>query len=157
MPTILVALLVGLIAASAGAAPNAVERTEGALVFSASVAKATVAPGEAVGMRLTVRNTGGTPQVVTFMSAQRFEFIVRRARGDEVWRWSHDKAFTQAIETAQLRPRQTMTFSETWDQRDLQGRPVDPGAYEVVAIFLGQVGGRASVVLPPIGVTITAR
>ncbi|MDQ7843509.1 MAG: BsuPI-related putative proteinase inhibitor [Armatimonadota bacterium] len=157
MSTILALLLVGLMAASVGAAPAAVERTEGALVFGASVPKSAFAPGEAVEIRLTVRNAGSTAQVVTFMSAQRFEFVVRRARGDEVWRWSHDKAFAQAIETAQLRPGETMTFRETWDQRDLQGRRVDAGSYEVVAIFLGQVGGRASVALPPIGITITPR
>jgi len=157
MQTILVALLVGVITVSTGAAPSAVERTEGALLLSASVSKPSFAPGEPVGLRLTVRNTAGSPQAVTFMSGQRFEFIVRRARGDEVWRWSHDKAFTQAIETAWLQPQQVMPFSETWDQRDLQGRPVDPGPYEVVAVFLGRVGGRASVALPPIGITIAPR
>jgi len=157
MKLIPVVVLVGVLAVNAGAAPSTVERTEGALLLSAGVSKPTFVPGEAVGIRLTVRNTGASPQAVTFMSGQRFEFIVRRSRGDEVWRWSHDKAFTQAIETTQLRPQQALTFSEVWDQRDLQGRPVDPGTYEVVAVFLGQVGGKASAALPPIAIAIAPR
>lgn len=153
---LVIGLMLAVLVVTAGAAPVSVERTEGPLALEASLGARTVASGAAVRMTLVVRNTGPAPVGLMFTSGQRAEFIVRRPRGDEVWRWSHDKAFTQAIQTLPLRPQEPLTIAETWDQRDLQGRPVDPGAYEVIAVFLGRLGdGRAIPPLPPLPVLIT--
>jgi len=78
------------------------------------------------------------PEGVVFTSGQRLDLIVRRPRGDEVWRWSHDKAFTQAIQTVLLRAQESVVLRVAWDQRDLQGRRVDPGTYEAIAVFMGR-------------------
>lgn len=153
---LVIGLMLAVLAVTAGAAPTTVERTEGPLALEASVSARTFESGEAVRVTLVVRNTGASPVGLTFTSGQRAEFIVRRPRGDEVWRWSHDKAFTQAIQTLALRPQEPLTIAETWDQRDLQGRRVDPGSYEVIAVFLGRLGdGRAIPPLPPLPFLIT--
>lgn len=154
MPTILSAILIALLTMTASAAPVTVERTEGNLALTASVAKRIFAPGEPVSIRFSIRNAAGGALGVMFTSGQRFDFIVRRSRGDEVWRWSHDKAFIQVIQTATLGPQEALAFSGTWDQRDFQGRHVDPGAYELIAVFMGRVGERSGIALPPIGITI---
>lgn len=157
MPAILSAILIGLLTMSSAAAPVVVERTAGQLTLTASVAKRIFASGEPVVIQFAVRNAASGALGVMFTSGQRFDFIVRRSRGDEVWRWSHDKAFIQVVQTTTLRPQETLTFTEIWDQRDFQGRRVDPGTYELIAVFMGRVDGKGTVALPPLAVTITAR
>ena len=157
MHTIQIAILIGLFTMTAGAAPVTVERTEGNLTLTASVAKRSFAPGEPVGIQFTVRNAAAGSLGVMFTSGQRYDFIVRRSRGDEVWRWSHDKAFIQVIQTETLRPQEPRSYSETWDQRDFQGRRVDPGTYDLIAVFMGRLNDKASITLPPIGITIAGK
>lgn len=149
-------VLISLLALTAGAGQLSVDRVEGSLALQAAVGRRAFAMGEPVELLLTARNAGNAAVSVTFMSGQRYDFIVRRARGDEVWRWSHDKAFIQVIQAAALRPQEALTFRESWDQRDLQGRRVDPGSYEVIAVFMGRLeAGRGGIALPPIGFTVT--
>lgn len=104
---------------------------------------------------LQARNTGTAPLSLAFSSGQRFDLSVRRPRGEEVWRWSHDKAFIQVVESVTLDPGETMSFQVTWDQKDFQGRLVDPGAYRAVAVFMGRTGMRRETRLPPLEFMIT--
>src|SRR5256885_17031198 len=67
---------------------------------------------------LTAVNTAGAPVSVTFTSGQRFDLVIRRPRGDAVWRWSHDKAFIQVIQTLTLQPGDRLSFKIPWDQTD---------------------------------------
>ncbi|MCS6862423.1 MAG: BsuPI-related putative proteinase inhibitor, partial [Abditibacteriales bacterium] len=75
------------------------------------------APGESVRMTLTLMNAGKRPVTLHFRSGQIFDFIVKRGRV-EVWRWSQDKAFTQALQDITLAPGETKRFEVTWDQVD---------------------------------------
>lgn len=145
-------VLVGVIVLAAAAAPVMVDRVEGSLRYEAAIPRRTFAPGEFVDATITVRNIGSTSVSLTFTSGQRYDLIVRRPRGDEVWRWSHDKAFIQVIQSITLKPQESLPpFRDGWDQRDFQGRRVDPGAYEMLAVFLGSVsGGSREVQLPPL-------
>lgn len=149
-------VLVGVVVLAAAAGPVMVDRVEGSLRYEASIPKRTFAPGEFVAMTVTVRNVGSATVSITFTSGQRYDLIARRPRGDEVWRWSHDKAFIQVIQTITLKPQESLQpFRDGWDQRDLQGRRVDPGSYEMVAVFMGSVsGGPREVQLPAIPFTI---
>lgn len=148
----LVALLAVVVLA---AGPVSVERVEGAFRYEASMPKASYFAGEEVTVMLTATNTGGAPASLTFRSGQRFDLIIRRPRGDEVWRWSHDKAFIQIIQTVTVQPQESLGFNVTWDQGDFQGRRVDPGSYEAVANFYGRIEGGREVRLGPLPFTIT--
>ncbi|MBI2201287.1 MAG: hypothetical protein HYU43_05030, partial [Armatimonadetes bacterium] len=129
---VLIVLLLALAVAAAPETPS-VERIEGGLRYEASIPRRSFGAGEPVEVTMTVRNTGGSPAALTFSSGQRFDLLVRRPRGDEIWRWSHDKAFIQVIQTMTIRPNETLTFKGSWDQRDYQGRRVDSGTYEIIA------------------------
>src|SRR3990170_2887830 len=131
-------LVIGMLAVAVGAQPLTVERTDGALRLEASLARRVFAIGEPVEVTVTARNVSSAPLGVVFNTGQRLDLIVRRPRGDEVWRWSHDKAFTQAIQTVLLRAQESVVLRVAWDQRDLQGRRVDPGTYEAIAVFMGR-------------------
>jgi len=63
--------------------------------------------------------------------------VLVRQRGALVWQWSHDKAFLQVVQQRAIGPGDALTYTVAWSQRDLQDRPVDPGAFEVSAVFLG--------------------
>jgi len=152
-------LIIGVLAVMAAAQPMMVERTDGGLRLEASLSQRVFAPGDSVEVTVLARNVSGAPLGVVFTSGQRLDLIVRRPRGDEVWRWSHDKAFTQAIRTVLLQPQETTALRVAWDQRDLQGRRVDPGTYEAIAVFMGRVEGlgRAPAALPPLVFAVGSR
>jgi hypothetical protein len=152
-------LILGILALSAGAQPLSVERTEGGLRVEASLIQRVFAPGEPVEVAVVARNLSAAPLGLVFNSGQRVDLIVRRPRGDEVWRWSHDKAFTQAIQTLLLRPQESLGLRVAWDQRDLQGRRVDPGTYEAIVMFMGRIdgAGRGATMLAPLAFTIGSR
>ena len=59
---------------------------------------------------------------ITFPSGQRYDFAVLDSAGREVWRWSADRMFTQAIQTRQLDPNETFTADERWSAGGRMGR-----------------------------------
>jgi hypothetical protein len=147
---------VGVIALASGG-PLVVERGAGPLRVEAALPRSAFAPGEPVEVTIAAVNRGGAPLSITFTSSQRFDLIVRRPRGDAVWQWSHDKAFIQVVQTVALPPGERLVGRLAWDQRDFQGRAVDPGPYEAVAVFLGRTGPGGEMRLPPLAFEIVER
>src|SRR5437899_8053825 len=130
-------VMLGAMALVAAASPLSVERLESGLRVAASLPRPTYEAGQVVEISLTATNNGGAPVSVTFTSGQRFDLVIRRPRGDAVWRWSHDKAFIQVIQTLTLQPADRLSFKIPWDQTDYQGLLVHPGPNEPVAFSLG--------------------
>ena len=62
---------------------------------------------------LQVTNSGTTPLRVVFSSGQSYDFVVRQG-GRELWRWSADMGFTQAVREETWAPGETRTFTEAW-------------------------------------------
>jgi hypothetical protein len=74
-----------------------------------------VETGDTVVFTLQVTNPSSASVVFTFPSGQSYDFIVRPAgAGAEVWRWSGDRGFTQALQTLTLEPGATWTFGARW-------------------------------------------
>jgi hypothetical protein len=147
-------IVVFAIVALAASGP-VVERVEGVLRYEASLPKQTYKAGEPVPVSVGVTNTGSGPVSLTFNSGQRYDLVIRRPRGDEVWRWSYDKAFIQVIQTVKLQPQGSLAYTAAWDQKDFQARRVDAGSYEALAIFYGRVEGGREMRLAPLPFTIT--
>jgi hypothetical protein len=72
-----------------------------------------VQTGDTVAFTLQVTNPSAAPLSFAFPSGQSYDFAVRAA-GGEVWRWSADRGFTQAVRTLTLAPGETWTFGERW-------------------------------------------
>lgn len=113
------------------------------VVVTVMADKPAYAVGEEVRFTLQVRNAGPAPVIVTRPTAQAFDFVVRHAGqrpvaaiADQVWAWSDNRVFAAVAEQMLMEPGRTLTFSETWDQRDRNGNPVGPGAYTVQGIFI---------------------
>jgi hypothetical protein len=88
--------------------------------------------GEPVKITFIVENRGKDDAVLRFTSGQRFDMWAEKD-GNEVWRWSRGKLFTQALGSITLKPGERATFDATWDQKDTSDKQVDPGAYSVFA------------------------
>lgn len=107
----------------------------GLVTVSVTTDRVNYALGEPVQFTLTVRNPTQNALIFTRPTSQEYDFIVRTSGGAEVWRWSHDRAFLQVIETTTFLPGQARTFTETWEQRDNNGQQVVAGTYAVTGVF----------------------
>lgn len=56
-----------------------------------------------------------------FPSSQTHDFAVVDAGGREVWRWSSDRMFTQAMQTRLLGARESMKVEEEWKPASTKG------------------------------------
>lgn len=60
-----------------------------------------------------VTNAAGAPVALTFPSGQSFDLVVEGG-GRELWLWSADRMFTQAVRTETLAPGETRTYTAAW-------------------------------------------
>jgi len=70
--------------------------------------------GEQVSLRFHVTNTTAKQLEISFGSGQTHDFTVLDASGTELWRWSADRMFTQALQTRLLGAGETITYTEIW-------------------------------------------
>jgi hypothetical protein len=75
--------------------------------------KASTFGADSVVFSLQVTNTAAGPLELSFSSGQSFDFVVMRG-AEEVWRWSSDRMFTQALRSDTLAPGETRSYSATW-------------------------------------------
>jgi len=149
-PRYVVLILIFLLV-SAGWAAIAVSESRPGLRLVLTTDRAVYARGEPVELTLAVTNPGPDPVTLTAPSSQLYDFAVLRD-GTEVWRWSAGRMFLTVLTDLTVPPGGTRAFTETWDQRDRDGRPVGPCGYVVVGVLIGgeQVGlgpGRVSITI----------
>ena len=92
---------------------------------------------------LKLSNNGSEPLLFRFNSGQQYDFYVSEVGingevGDEVWRWSSDKAFTQATSSRTLAIGETVTYFYTWDQVLSDGNLLPAGSYVAHGYVLGE-------------------
>jgi hypothetical protein len=69
--------------------------------------------GDSVQFVLQVTNVSEAPVRLEFTSGQTYDFAVQ-AGGREVWRWSADQMFTQALHARVVAPGETLTYAAAW-------------------------------------------
>jgi hypothetical protein len=119
MRRILPALLLALFAGAAcrppaGPAPSAgpeleTSRYTGPLVSSFQVEPA----GDSVRFVLQLTNPTTAPVRLNFSSGMTHDFAVREGTRD-VWRWSADRSFVQALMSVSLGAGETRSYTEVW-------------------------------------------
>lgn len=88
---------------------------------------------------LTVINISDKLLPFDFTSGQTYDYaVVDVLTGQEVWRWSRRMFFTQVLRKESIRPNKNWTFEITWNHRDNDLNPVEPGKYAVVGIVTTQ-------------------
>jgi flagellar hook assembly protein FlgD len=87
--------------------------------------------GEPIRLAMTVAVRD--PMTLYYRTSQRYDLAVTNSEGQEVWRWSRDRTFAQVTEEVPLGANGMLSFTETWDQQDNDGRQVPLGNYRIVA------------------------
>lgn len=88
--------------------------------------------GESVKITFIVENPTQQDIAFRFSSGQKYDIWAEKD-GNEAWRWSHGRSFTQALTSLTLKPGERRVFEETWSQASNEGRQVSPGAYSIFA------------------------
>ncbi len=102
------------------------------------VKQTTFAQGDPITIQLTILNRSKEIRAIEFTSGQQYDFVVFDAMAREVWRWSADKAFIQAVTSYSLNPGKTKIFSVIWNQVIAPDRSVlPPGTYTLEAQKIG--------------------
>lgn len=103
-----------------------------------------VVVGTAVHIKLVVRNTGSAKMQVIQSAdpAPDYDLTVIRQDGSIVWqRVLPGDILTTAAEMYTLAPGESRDLETiSWNQRDLQGRPVEPDRYRLYGLFYGGAG-----------------
>ncbi|MGH8975593.1 MAG: BsuPI-related putative proteinase inhibitor [Acidimicrobiia bacterium] len=89
--------------------------------------------GAAVTWSLAVRNDGAEAVTLTFPSGKRGDVVLEDERRQEVYRWSRDRFFTEAVHREQLRPGQEVVY-----RLEEPSLPVGPGEYDLVATLAAE-------------------
>lgn len=143
-------LCIGAVAFACGPRPHAASEAPVTTPASSSkpgaplASSLTVSVDGGVELAFHVTNTTQKSMELQFASGQTHDFTVLDASGREVWRWSGDRMFTQALQTRMLGAGETLTFRERW-----QSAP--KGAYTVVAALTSSnhpVETRAEIAVP---------
>jgi len=66
-------------------------------------------------VKLLLHNLEDQPLSLTFPSSQQFEVIIKRASGEELYRYSKGKMFSQALTSVSLQPGETKTWEVAWN------------------------------------------
>ncbi len=127
------------------AAPYGIQVSMDRPVYFNNLMPPIVNPWPIARVMLVVRNKTETPVEFTFSTAQRFDFIVRDAFGEEVLRWSDGRMFAQVIGRERL-INELRCFPAEIPLKGRDGKPLPAGFYTLVGYLTteGSESGIAS-------------
>ncbi|MBI2502447.1 MAG: hypothetical protein HYW07_04335 [Candidatus Latescibacteria bacterium] len=100
---------------------------------SVSTDRISYAAGEPITLKLRVFNRTKEAIGFHFRDAQRFDFILKDEKGDEVWRWSGGMMFAQMLGKEELGPGQEeLVYSATCEEK------LSPGTYALTGVLVAQ-------------------
>ena len=82
----------------------------------------TVNSAHGVEFALDVRNNTKRMVELRFPSGKTYDFIVKDASGNEVWRWSSARMFTQGVQNKLVKAKDAVVYSEEWVPKNMHGK-----------------------------------
>jgi len=78
----------------------------------------TFTPGEdeTINMTLSIKNDSTSEKTLNFSSGYQYDFVIKDEKQTEIWRWSTDRSFTQALTSILIGPSDIQTVTYTWNQ-----------------------------------------
>ncbi|MHB8106348.1 MAG: BsuPI-related putative proteinase inhibitor [Candidatus Cryosericum sp.] len=118
MKSLLIAMMIAVLALTpgvrqVGAADPAVGIRYAPPTVTLTTGKLAYMPGEAIDWRCTLYNGNDHPLVLTFMTSQMYDLIVRQG-GKVIARWSTGQAFADIVTTRTVMMGETMSLSGVW-------------------------------------------
>lgn len=93
-----------------------------------------MAPTGKLTATLTVKNVTSAEQKLSFSSGQKYDFVIRDAKGGEIKRWSTGMMFTQALVDLAMAPGKVQIFKEDMNLGE-PGKPLPLGDYTLEGIL----------------------
>ena len=75
-----------------------------------------------VQFNLRVNNNTGKMTELRFQNGMTHDFVVLDESGNEVWRWSKGRMFTQAMQAKLVKANDSALFVDEWDGRNAHGK-----------------------------------
>lgn len=92
-----------------------------------------IAQNGTVEFKMALKNDRDEDVEFTFNTGQRFELVVHDEKGEQKYRYSQGKMFTQAFQTIILKPGEVYEFTDVWKAENLE-----TGEYKATVTFLGK-------------------
>lgn len=99
---------------------------ESQLTVRLTTDKDTYKAGEPIQLRLVLANEGSKPITLEFTSSQRYDFEIRNAKDELVWRWSDEMGFAQMLGSETVEPGGELHYEEEFAQT------LDSGSYRII-------------------------
>ncbi len=100
---------------------------------------------EKLDIHFSLKNISGKHLQIAHGSGQQYDISVYNEQGEEVYRWSYNKAFTQALIQRKLKQGDQLDFEEEWRLADSNGEPVPAGNYTIeITVMIGLESGNIS-------------
>ncbi len=108
-----------------------------------------VAPTGTLKATLVLKNNTSSLHVLTYDTSQKFDFVIRDARGQEVKRWSANRMFAQIVTTVAIKGGEELHFTADLPLGE-PGSPLPEGSYtlEGIATYSLDSGNQDSTALP---------
>jgi hypothetical protein len=92
----------------------------------------TIRADDKISIHFDIKNTSEKDLLITYGSGQQYDILIYNEQHEEVYKWSHNKAFTMALITRQLDKSGQLVFYEEWNLKDNKDTPVPAGKYTIV-------------------------
>ncbi len=102
--------------------PTLAESTSSHESTTALTSRFTVNSSHGVEFALDVRNNTKKMVELRFPSGKTHDFIVKNASGQEVWRWSKSRMFTQGLQNKLVKAKDAAVFVEEWSAENMHGK-----------------------------------
>lgn len=84
-----------------------------------------------ISLDFSLQNVSGKEQHISYGSGQKYDIFIYNAQNEEIYRWSNNKAFTQALIVTNMMKDSKLVFNEQWNLKDNKGNKVPPGKYTI--------------------------
>jgi len=96
-------------------------------------------------LAFALNNISGKDIMIEHGSGQQYDIHIYNENNEEVYRWSHNRAFTLALITRELKAGDALSFEETWDGTDNEGKALPAGEYTIkITIEVRAISGEAA-------------
>ncbi|MZQ85612.1 hypothetical protein GQF01_26170 [Paenibacillus sp. 5J-6] len=82
-------------------------------------------------VNFNLQNVSGKEQRISYGSGQQYDIFIYNEKKEEIYRWSINRAFTQALIIRNLKKDDKLIFNEEWNLKNKKRHAVPPGKYTI--------------------------
>ncbi len=90
-------------------------------------------------INFSLRNISNKDLKISFGSGQQYDIFVYNVQNEEVFTWSNNYSFTQALIERDIKKGDSLVYTENWDLKDNGGNPISKGVYTIKVLIMGHV------------------